>query len=442
MTDEGTAETTDERIRFLFGHLDPEVLLEFDPASEEDLAALVVRAFPLPSEEDGQQRDLAYAVRQVVAAQVLQGDPPFVYAAARRLAEDGMPIHRVVDQLSLVQLQQVEMVMALAPTAEEFDVMSVDHQAMEAAHREALDRLPLPDTEALTEALDELVATSGPMPIRDLIDATVERFGEDSDPLLGRMIERVAEHQFDGSAARPTLAMLHPGLVVHVPTLTEGVVLTHRLSEFERGNAVLDATADLCHLYRRDDLHLVEGTPLVWSWSEDAALLQGPEGWLTEFEVGVLVSVRVDSEGLLELATVEEPDSSGEAAADDLLEALRAAYRREQEPDLPLPLGLESLLFSRWSPIPTGFGPRPCRSPSWSSGPGWTARAASSSTTRSCGRPNGGWCSNTRSPGISTTTKHESVRSWRRSRPCGPIGLPPSTPTNPAAPRPCAPRSA
>lgn len=130
------------------------------------------------------------------------------------------------------------------------------------------------------------------------------------------------------------LAMLERGLeqassplvvtgdwLVDVETIAEKAVLTHRLTKNEIASGRLDVTADLALFERLGELHgglhLPDGQPLRphrrplrnGRTEPDGLGLGGPAGWLTPFEEGQLVAVRV-ADGFLDMQAVGDDDVS------------------------------------------------------------------------------------------------------------------------------------
>lgn len=177
-------------------------------------------------------------------------------------------------------------------------------------------------------------ARSGPLGDLDLL---VERVctllgldpddEEGDDGLVDDVLDRMLED--DGP-----LALLAGDVVVHVPTITEGIVLTHRMNSSELALGVLVASFDLAGFRRIDDLRLADGTEIE-PFSADTGHLAwaGPEGWLASLADGDVVAVRVDSDGRVSLDRLEaDPDVDGEVAG-----LLRAVYDTEvAEPWLPV----------------------------------------------------------------------------------------------------------
>ncbi len=126
------------------------------------------------------------------------------------------------------------------------------------------------------------------------------------------------------------LVTVAPDLVVHVPALTAGIVLTHRLSAAEHVAEYLDLDTDLAGFLRVRDPHVPSGPLEV----DDLAWV-GPPGWLAALPLDALLAVRVLGDGSVEVSVLEEDPPAGP------VEALRAAYAAEvAETRLPVPAEL------------------------------------------------------------------------------------------------------
>jgi hypothetical protein len=167
------------------------------------------------------------------------------------------------------------------------------------------------------------------IPLNELWTLLAARHGLDvADPETERQIDRV-EQELMEDPGRP-VTMLHPDVVVHIPAITDGIVLTHRLSATESAEGYLLVDTDLAGFLRCPDPRVASGPlelddygPAVWD---------GPEGWLDEYKAGALLAVRVQDGEVTISALDAEP-----AEAPELVATLRAAYDREvEEPGLPL----------------------------------------------------------------------------------------------------------
>ena len=256
--------------------------------------------------------------------------PPEIWESARRLLALGLDRREVLAQLRLVVRRRV---------------LVLPDQLDDASLRAALAGLPVPTVAELTEAyLSEAAARPGAV-IDDVENAVRLRFGrepgrEDRGDPFEWLLEVVAElPMHDGSP----IEWLAGDRIVHVPSVTEGIVLTHRLTEWERDEGFLTAGFDLAGFRRRPPMRLDGGEPIeVFGLDEDDDLIcwEGPHGWLDEFMPGALLAVTVSGEGTASIAGCPmEP-----ARDPDLVARLRAVY--DEEVDDPwLPVSGEELVL-------------------------------------------------------------------------------------------------
>lgn len=141
------------------------------------------------------------------------------------------------------------------------------------------------------------------------------------------MSERLAED--DGP-----LAWLSGDRTVHVGDLTEGIVLTHRISAAERELGALTIGFDLAGFARRDGLRLERGDELSVEWEGGIQVWWiGPAGWLDPYGDGSLLAVTVAPDGIVTLDTLPVTPPIDPA----LVERLRAVYDEEvDEPGMPV----------------------------------------------------------------------------------------------------------
>jgi hypothetical protein len=130
--------------------------------------------------------------------------------------------------------------------------------------------------------------------------------------------------------------------LVHVPSVTEGIVLTHRLTEWERDEGFISAGFDLAGFRRRPPMRLASGEPIevFGIEGEDLICWEGPDGWLDEFSSGALLAVTVTADGTAMItACLVEP-----ALDPDLVARLRSVY--DDAVDYPwLPVSGEELIL-------------------------------------------------------------------------------------------------
>ncbi|HEY0811696.1 MAG TPA: hypothetical protein VGE11_00325, partial [Pseudonocardia sp.] len=290
----------DARLRFLFGTVPPAQSY----ADEDGILALLAadRREPEP-------------LRAVVASQVLADDPPETWRAAARLLEAGLGRHDAMDQL----------VLALGPL---IDAMTTDDTQSFSFkdYLTALDRLPLP---AVADVLADYVALAREaqvIPVDELEQRVADRFGLSADDPLAESLLNAVDRELLERADSP-LTMLAPDLVVHLPALVDGCVLTHRLSAAEQAGHHLDLEPDLA-AFERHPRPRIGDVDLV----RDGDRWRGPTGWLDHLPTGAVLAVRAAEDGEV---TIEALSAEPDARA-DLVEALRNRYDVEiEEPWLP-----------------------------------------------------------------------------------------------------------
>ncbi|HXA34461.1 MAG TPA: SEC-C domain-containing protein [Acidimicrobiales bacterium] len=153
----------------------------------------------------------------------------------------------------------------------------------------------------------------GPLPVGELVER-LDRAGRlDGLRADGLDDEDLAEAVEDEILVTDAVWSSATDVIALSSHLTEGLVLTHRLTadEMARGHVALDPDLDVLDWDDGDGLALADGSPLVhergaYIPGEDNAVLVGPDGWLDEFAPGDLVafvrtgrSVRVEPAGAL-----------------------------------------------------------------------------------------------------------------------------------------------
>ncbi len=292
-----------DRLRFLFGTIPDE-----GAWAGEDGRIALLRA-------DRSDEDLP--LRTVVANQVLDGSPAQTWTTAAALGALALDRHAVMDVLVDVL---APFVASALRDKEPFD--DVGYTAVLAG----LARTP---TDAEVEAYLAVAAEQVALPLQRLRELAAARLGLDraADPLLDRIEELVI-----GPDAPITTAA--PDLLVYVPALVAGVVLTHRLSAAEHVESHLELDADLAGFLRVPE-PLVGGVALD---QHDGAWC-GPENWLDGLPLDALLAVRVGVDGAVTLT----PLDADPVAPEGLIEAVRAVYDTEQAA-LGLPVTAEILL--------------------------------------------------------------------------------------------------
>jgi len=201
------------RTTFLFGAAPPDCDLD-DP---DERSALLRR-------HHGDDSALQSAVRDAVATQILQDQPPQTWQAAQRLLDQGLDGHDVMGELVLTFTPYV------------LDALSGEHAFDTDRYAESLSRLPLPGVHAVREALLTAASRRGRASTEELIADAAGALGVVADDSgVQALLERLLDDLLD-EASR--VQMLAGDLIVDVRGLLEGAVLT----------TVLDApTKDLLH---------------------------------------------------------------------------------------------------------------------------------------------------------------------------------------------------
>ena len=246
-----------ERCRFLFGTGHPDIDVDDDDALIDHFDAL--------QDDDRTAVTANPELAAAVARHLLDGDGE-LWSAAQRLVASGLGRRDALDQLAFA-LQH-------ALTTGEYDNEDddeddggddrqpdpfgpiVDPERL----RITLAWLPLADDEELVAALEAVVALEPTTPADDVAPAVVERMGLDvSNELLLEQVELA----LDAGTMAGVLRMLPGDLVAHVPTLTAGIVLTHRLTVAEADS---------------DRLTCISNDLAAFSWYDDLTLAGAPDG--------------------------------------------------------------------------------------------------------------------------------------------------------------------
>jgi hypothetical protein len=160
-----------------------------------------------------------------------------------------------------------------------------------------------------------------------------DRIGLDpAQPGIDRFVDEV-EMDLLGDPGAP-VTMLVPDVVVHAPALTDGIVLTHRVTATELAEEHLDLDTDLAGFLRHPEPAVPAGPLHVDDLGRDRPVQWGgPPGWLSGLPEGALVAVRAAASGEVDVRVLDtEP-----AAPPELVTALREVYEAElEEPGLPV----------------------------------------------------------------------------------------------------------
>ena len=269
---------------------------------------------------------LQVAFRDAIGQQIVDDYPPQVWRTAQRLLGGGMAAPAVWRQLVLAFGASV--VAAADADAARFD---------RDGYLSSLDRLPLPSAERVIEVLVAAVRDRQPVSADEVDELVAAELGLPlDDPLTETLLDLVQDELLDEHEG--PLAMLAPDLLVHVPSLVDGVVLTHRLTDGERESGTLLA-ADLPGFARIELRH--EDDAVFEAVAEDCrSRWIGPPDWLQPYPAGALLAVRVAPDGQVALTVLdEEPE-----LADELVAEVRAAYDAEVD-EAWLPVTGEDLVL-------------------------------------------------------------------------------------------------
>jgi len=312
------------RATFLFGDVPSGA-----DTDDEDVRHRLVRQRFLtenPGLDDGSPvGEFSLMVHQLVADQIAEDEPPEVWRTAERLLDSGLEPRLVLSNL------------ALAANSWLVDSLRDGEDFDDARYLDELDRLPLPSVAELLELFVAMARERRSISADELVDTVLASFRNpadgdgDGDGHLQEWIELALDELLD---VDPSMMMLPPDVLVHVPTLMNGAILTHRLTEEERSGGWIATGADLAPLLRWSD-------PLVWAsgseveidtLDDDDALLGGDPGWLEPFAPDTLIGFRIEG-NTLALEAVGDPGPPDAT----VVEAARAAYQREvEEPWLPV----------------------------------------------------------------------------------------------------------
>jgi len=302
----------ESRLRFLFGDVPEDV----DLGGEDERLGLL-RA-------DRPERDGVWpppSLRLVIANQILDDKPSETWETAQRLLGCDMDRHEVMNQLVLALLPFV--VRAL------FEEQRFNPDAYAAA----LARLPLPDPVAVFAAYLDVAREQVAIDADELDELVAARVGLDLDDSASKELLDLTCSSFMEDPDSP-LTILAPDTVVHVAALTDGIVLTHRLSAAERTGGYLELDTDLAGFLRRPQPRVAAG-PLTVDEPDDGGPVSwgGPPGWLADLPLDVLLAVRATAAGEVTISVLD----SAPVAPQGLVATLRAVYDVEvEEPWLPV----------------------------------------------------------------------------------------------------------
>lgn len=306
-------------MEFLFGTVPPWA----DPDDPEHRLALLATEPVGEEERDADdylgQSEGRVGIRAAVTDQIAADDPPQVWQTARRLLAEGRDRADVMRQLVLALVPSL---MSVVVEGEEFDLDG---------YLAALHRLPVPSVAECEQAMLDIVRERQPVAAEELDELVAARLGLPADdPVADALLDRITDELIhcDGP-----LELLADDLVVHVGSLIEPIVLTHRLTADERSSGVLPLGIDLAGFRRRTGLRLPGGDPLA----DIDGTWVGPPGWLADLPAGEPIAVRVSAAGVV---TPAVPGPLAPGPVDELRVCYDAAIAQAW-----LPIPAEELLL-------------------------------------------------------------------------------------------------
>ncbi len=306
-----------DKVALLF----PDLPESADPDDKEERASLLSDALGLDDDAPAEEI-FRLMVEEAIASQIADDEPPEVWATAQRLSSLGLDRTEVLRNLRMTLLPVMESALV--------DGKKFDRDRYVAA----LARLPMPDGVAIEEAMVSVVRARRALAMDEMEKLVAEQLGFDvEEEPWQTLIDRVTDRVIDDDGP---LALMAPDVVVEPASLTAGIVLTHRVHEFEHSVGSIPAGVDLAGFTRCPvPLHTSEGDE-VWPFSAAPADLHRAwkvrDGWLDRYAPGTLLAVQIDGDVVSFEVVDDEP-----VMEPDLVSALRAVYDREvDEPGLPV----------------------------------------------------------------------------------------------------------
>lgn len=314
-----------ERIELVLGEVPEHVDLDDELDRERALDGLADEIYGAVDEIEGDAGDaLAGALLGVVANQLLDGDPPEVWAAAQRLLAVGRSRRQILTQLVTA------LTGPLRHSIESGEPIDTDD------YLARLERLPLPTVDELQAAAVPLAAPPG-IGLDDLEAALLAEVvrPDDDDLLVESFLQPLVEAAVDAALRdgdHPLVGLAEDRLV-HLPSLVgSDVVHTSRLLDVRQELDLLPVAIDLPLFARRTDVTW-QGEPLdrVGEGYGELGWI-GPTGWLAALPTDALVAVRVAPDGAVTL----EPLAEEPALDPAVVAAVRAAYDAQAVEGLPV----------------------------------------------------------------------------------------------------------
>jgi len=316
-----------DKSQFLFGvDLPP-----FDLADHDRLIEYFTTAWA----EHDNPFFIAPALLAGSAKLIIDGEPSS-WETAVRLTESGLSRHVALEQIAFAiryEVQRTTPAEGERPANPEFDAKRLGM---------LFDSLPLADDEQLFDSIAVTLESGEARDVGSLVEAVLADLELPSDAeLIANQVHRSIEAGSDTGVLR----YLPGDLLVHVPTVTRGIVLTHRLHREEIDRDTLMCVGDdLAGFELYETLHFADpgddgAFGIIVLDAEDAAW-KLPERTLAHFGDGDLVAVRVDDAGGVTIERIDEP--SADLA---LVEVFVAVYGREIE-EIDMAVRMSELLVA------------------------------------------------------------------------------------------------
>lgn len=304
---------------------------DYDLDDESDLREAVERFLPVPSGLVA--AGARAAVRTIAVTQILYDDPPEAWRAVERMRDAGLDRDRVLGQLSMVIAERV------------IGALSASEPLDPAQLIAALDELPMPSPEQVTEALVAAARANPGISADEHVERALAMVGTGTSK---RLVETMVDHLLDHLVEGP-LHWLAGDTTVAFHDRIARRTFTHRLSDVERELGFLSVSVDLAGYGRFGAVRLADGSEVDQFSVESGHLAwRGPDGWLDGFRDRDLLAVTAEFdppagdepvEATVTIAIVaDEP-----AVTDALTAAVRAAYDSEQR-EHGLPVSAEDLV--------------------------------------------------------------------------------------------------
>lgn len=306
-----------DKCQFLFGEDMPPIDLDDD----DELIEFFV--------EDWEHDDLLAIPPTMLAAsaKLIIGGEPATWATAQRLTGIGLDRHETLEQIAFAIRYEVQR------TTPGDDASAHEPGLDDARLGMLLDSLPLADDAELIDAVEEVMSSGGARDEDSVVAAVLTELGLPADAEL--LVDQV-RRTIEAGAIAGVLQFLPGDLLVHVPALTAGIILTHRLGDDEIDRHTLRCIGDdLAGFDSCEDLRLAGDRAEGANGDSEIRIIileHGERVWrlpdqtFSGFAHGELVAISVDDTGGVTIERIDEP-----APNHVLVELFAATYARQIE---------------------------------------------------------------------------------------------------------------